>query len=171
MFGIREEEGASPGNPMITINPQSLDALVSDARANPRRRRNMNIHGSEHAPSQRLFNAIEPDSYVAPHRHLDPAKDETFVWVRGRLGVIEFDATGRIADTAVLGPAELVSVTIPSGVFHAIFALEPGSIFFESKAGPYTPLAPAEKAAWAPPEGSRESAAYLAGLKAMIGKK
>lgn len=153
---------------MITIGSQSLDTLVADARANPRRRRNLNIHSSEQAACQRLFNAIEPDSYVPPHRHLDPAKDETFVWIRGRLGVIEFDTTGRIADIAVLGPAESVSVTIPSGAFHAIFALEPGSIFFESKAGPYNPLAPAEKAAWAPAEGSPECAAYLAGLKTMI---
>lgn len=153
---------------MISINQKALDSLSAEAATNPRRRRNMNIHSSEHAPSQRLFNAIEPDSYVPPHRHLDQAKDETFVWIRGRLGVIEFDTTGRITDTAVLGRSESVSVTIPSGTFHAIIALAPGSVFFESKAGPYTPLAAAEKASWAPPEGSPECTAYLSGLKTML---
>jgi cupin fold WbuC family metalloprotein len=130
----------------------------------------MNIHTSDSAPSQRLFNAIEPDSYVPPHRHMDPAKDETFVWIRGRMGVVEFDVTGRITDTAILGAAESVSVTIPSGTFHAIFAIEPGSVFFESKAGPYKPLSETEKAGWAPPEGGPESAAFLAGLKSMVAR-
>jgi cupin fold WbuC family metalloprotein len=168
MFGIRGEEGASPGNPMITINPHSLDTLCAEARANPRRRRNLNIHSGETAPSQRLFNALEPDSYVAPHRHADPAKDETFVWIRGRLGVVEFTPDGRVAEVAELSAGTAVSVTIPSGTFHTIFALEPGSIFFESKAGPYRPLSADEKAPWAPPEGSPESATYLAGLAALL---
>lgn len=156
---------------MRTIDTHTLNALSSEAAAGPRRRRNLNVHASESAPSQRLFNAIEPDSYVPPHRHNDPAKDETFVWIRGRLGVVEFSADGRITDKAELAPDAAVSATIPSGTFHAIFALEPGSVFFESKAGPYSPLSPTEKAAWAPAEGSPESAAYLAGLKSIFSRK
>jgi cupin fold WbuC family metalloprotein len=153
---------------MIRVSTRNLDALVAEAGANPRRRRNLNIHPGEAAPSQRLFNALEPDSYVAPHRHADPAKDETFVWIRGRLGIVEFTPDGRVAEVAELAPGAEVSVTVPSGAFHTIFALEPGSIFFESKAGPYRPLSADEKAPWAPSEGSPGSAAYLAELKATL---
>lgn len=153
---------------MKTVTSQSLDSLAAEAAANPRRRKNLNIHAAEQAPSQRLFNALEPDSYVAPHRHLDPAKDETFVLVRGRLGVVEFTTEGGVAAVAELAAGKAASVTIPSGAFHTIFALEPASIFFESKAGPYRPLSPDEKATWAPPEGSPGSAVYLARLKSLV---
>lgn len=113
---------------MKTVTCQSLDSLAAEAAANPRRRRNLNIHAAEQAPCQRLFNALEPDSYVAPHRHLDPAKDETFVWIRGRLGVVEFTAEGGVASVAELAPGKAVTATIPSGAFHTVFALEPGSV-------------------------------------------
>jgi len=143
------------------IDRSALDALVAAAQAAPRRRRNLNLHGNDLAPAQRLFNALEPDSYIPPHRHADPAKDETFVWIRGRMGVIEFDDSGAITDAAILAADASLALTIPAGRFHTIFALEPHAIFFESKAGPYRPLGPDERAGWAPAEGSPESAGYL----------
>ena len=50
---------------------------------------------------------------------------------------------------------------------HTWFALEDGTIFFEAKAGPYVPLAPAEKAPFAPPEGDPRVPEYLAWLKSL----
>ena len=147
------------------IGPSDLDALAAAARTAPRRRRNLNLHEADTAPAQRLFNAVEPDSYIPPHRHADPAKDETFVWIRGRMGVIEFDDDGAIADVAMLAQDASLAVTIPAGRFHAIFAAETGSIFFESKAGPYRPLGPDERAAWAPPEGDPGAPEHLRRLK------
>ncbi len=61
-----------------------------------------------------------------------------------------------------------LGVTIPVGVYHTIFALESGSVFFESKAGPYAPLLDAEKAPWAPQEGDADAAAYLAKLVGLM---
>jgi hypothetical protein len=40
-------------------------------------------------------------------------------------------------------------------------ALETGSVFFEAKAGPYVPIAAAEKASWAPAEGDAACTTYL----------
>jgi cupin fold WbuC family metalloprotein len=34
------------------------------------------------------------DTYIPPHRHLDPNKDETFVVLRGLLGLVLFDDAG-----------------------------------------------------------------------------
>ena len=47
-------------------------------------------------------------------------------------------------------------------------ALEPGTVFFEAKAGPYLPLAAEEKAPWAPAEGDPGVADYYAGLVALF---
>jgi cupin fold WbuC family metalloprotein len=151
------------------IDQQILDDLTRRARENPRLRQNYNLHPADASRGHRLFNAVEPDSYIRPHRHLDPEKDETFLIVRGRLGVITFADDGSVLETALLegGGANLVA-DLPHGVYHTAVSLAPGTIFFEAKAGPFLPLTEAEKAAWSPVDGAPEAAAYLARLKALF---
>ena len=151
------------------IDQACLDELSAQARQLPRLRRNRNFHPTDDAPAHRLLNGVEPGSYIRPHRHLDPAKDETLVVLRGRFGLVLFDEEGRVRDRVVLaagGPA--LGMDIPHGCFHAILSLAPDSVFFEAKAGPFLPLTEAEKAPWAPPEGAPEAAAYLASLEALF---
>jgi len=144
------------------IDRALLDRASADARASARGRKNVNLHAAEAEPCNRLLNAIEPGSYVQPHRHAHPHKDETIVAIRGKLGVVFFDEEGRVAGTAVLTPGgDRIGVDIPHGTYHTVFALEPGTIFFEAKAGPYEPLSASERAPWAPPEGSPEAQHYL----------
>ena len=147
------------------ISDDLLRNLANEARQAPRRRRNYNFHSDDAAPCQRLLNAVEPDSYIAPHRHLDPAKDETILLLRGRLGVILFDGTGAVRVQAILDPTgSRFGMTITAGTFHTLVPLVTGSVFFEAKAGPYRPLAEEERAPWAPAEGEAAAAAYLAAL-------
>ncbi len=151
------------------INQDLLDQVSAEAKNSPRRRRNHNFHVSESDICNRLLNAIEPDSYIQPHCHHEVAKDETLVAVRGRLGVIFFDERGAVTATAVLAPAgESVGVNIPHGMYHTLVALEPGSVFFEAKAGPYAPLTSREKAPWAPAESDPTASSYLAELKRLF---
>jgi cupin fold WbuC family metalloprotein len=156
-------------NTFQIIDRDFLDRVSSQAKASPRRRRNHNFHASESDACNRLLNAIEPDSYIQPHCHHEAAKDETLIIVRGQLGVIFFDERGAVIATAVLTPAgESVGVNIPHGMYHTLVALEPGSVFFEAKAGPYAPLTPQEKAPWAPAEGELRASSYLADLKRLF---
>jgi cupin fold WbuC family metalloprotein len=144
------------------IDRVCLDGITAEAEKSARLRKNFNIHVSTEAACNRLFNAIEPASYIRPHRHLDPSKDESIIIVRGALGILVFDETGGIVQKTLLVPdGEAVAVNISPGVFHTAISLEPGTIFFEAKAGPYKPLTDEEFAQWAPPEGSPEAAAYL----------
>lgn len=154
---------------MNLISQSLLDEVSAEAQLSPRRRKNRNFHESDNAAAHRLLNALEPDSYVAPHRHLDPAKGETIVALRGRFGVVVFDADGCVKRTAVLAPGGTdIGINLPPDTYHTIFALEPGSVFFEAKAGPYVAITPEERAPWAPVEGSAEAPAYLAQLKALF---
>ena len=153
------------------IDQAMLDAASEAARQSPRGRRNRNFHEADEAPCHRLLNAIEPGSYVAPHRHLDPAKDESIIVLRGRLGCVVFDEAGTIVQSCVLAPGSArVGIDIPHGTFHTVFALEPGTIFFEAKAGPYQPLGEAECASWAPREGQAGCAEFCAMLERAIGR-
>lgn len=154
---------------MNLISQSLLDEVSAEARLSPRRRKNRNFHEGDSAAAHRLLNALEPDSYVAPHRHLDPAKGETIVALRGRFGVVVFDEEGGVNGTAVLAPGGAnIGINLPAGTYHTIFALAPGSVFFEAKAGPYVAITPEERAPWAPAEGSAEAPAYLAQLKALF---
>lgn len=148
------------------IDTALLDHVNRLAATSPRGRRNFNFHRSDDDASHRLMNAIEPGSYIQPHRHLDPAKDETLVVVRGQLGAVVFDEAGSVVATAVLAAGgERCGINLLHGTYHTVLALEPGTVFFESKAGPYRPLDVAEQAPWAPVEGACDAHAYLAALR------
>lgn len=152
---------------MITVIDRSLmSGLVDAARQAPRRRVHRNFHPGDDYPAHRLLIAMEPESYVPPHRHLSVAKDETLLILSGSLGVVFFDAFGKPERSFVLqAGGERLGVDIPHGVYHTVVALEPGTVFFEAKAGPYVPVSAEERAAWAPLEGEAGVPAYLAGLR------
>ena len=154
---------------ILKIDRQLLDEVSREAAASLRRRRNRNFHPADDYQAHRLLNAIEPDSYIAPHRHLDPSKDETMVVLRGRLGLIIFDDAGSIVRVELLeAGGELLGVDIPHGTWHTLLALEPGTVFLEAKAGPYVALSEAERAPWAPTEGSSAAAVMLEIYRARI---
>ena len=154
---------------MLAITRELLDTLTAQAQASPRLRKNHNLHQADDSPCHRLLNAMEPDSYIQPHRHLAPDKDESIVVLRGRLAAIAFDDEGTVTATHLLEPGgAALAIDVPHGLFHTFVCLERGSVFFEAKAGPYLPLTPAERAPWAPAEGEPEAPAYLAALKARL---
>lgn len=154
---------------MHIIDKELLDAVSAQARGNPRLRQNYNLHASDYAPCHRFLNAIEPGSYIRPHRHLDPAKDESIVILRGRLGVATFDEKGGVLrKTVIAAGGDALAVDIPHGTFHAAVSLASGTVFFEAKAGPYLPLVEEEKATWSPGEGSPEAGAWLTWLEGLF---
>ncbi|MDQ7988222.1 MAG: WbuC family cupin fold metalloprotein [Candidatus Dactylopiibacterium sp.] len=147
-----------------------LDALVARARINPRLRQHHSLHASPDEPAQRLFNAIEPASYVAAHRHAHPARNETLLVLAGSLGVIFFDDAGTPAATHRLsaGGAGGFGMELPAGPWHSVVALTAGTVIFEVKAGPYQPLDPRDVAPWAPAPGSPQAAAWVARMHSLF---
>jgi len=148
------------------ISQVLINQVSIEAKAASRLRKNLNFHQRDQSLCHRLLNAIEPDSYIPPHCHLGPEKDETIILLQGRLGVVFFDEKGNVTQADILAPGgEAVGVNIPHGEFHTFVSLESGTVFFESKAGPYQALTDEERAPWAPGEGSDGAAAYLAELR------
>ena len=146
-----------------------IESLIAKARAAPRRRSHHNLHTSPAAPAHRMLVAMEPDSYVRPHCHLDRSKAETIIVLRGRLGTLIFDAAGQVLDARVMAPgAAVFGYDVPPGVFHCIVALESGTVFVEAKAGPYAVPLEAEWGGWAPAEGEAGVPAYLALLQGRL---
>ena len=153
----------------IFCGRQTLDALSLAAASSPRRRKNLNFHPVLEHPAQRLLNAVEPDSYIRPHRHRESERDETFVVLRGAFGLVLFDERGAVTHQAVLrANGDLSIAHVPANTFHTVIALEAGSVFFEAKAGPYTPITDKDFGAWAPAEGEAGVSAYLHGLRQLF---
>ncbi len=154
---------------MRVISVELLNNLTVQAEVAPRRRRNLNLHPGDDCRCHRLLNAIEPDSYIRPHRHLDDEKDEAFILLRGRLGIVLFAADGQVTETVLLAPdTGNLGVDIPHGVYHSAVSLASGTVFFEAKAGPYLPLSQAEQAPWAPEDATPQAAWYLNQLRQLF---
>ena len=146
---------------MKILDQACLDRLLGDAEASARRRKNFNLHEQLSDPVQRLCNALMPDSYVRPHRHLDPPRWELFTILRGTAVVLTFDDHGRVAERVELhagGPA--FGLEIPAGAWHTVAALAGAAVVFEVKEGPYAALTDKDFAQWAPPEGHGHCGAF-----------
>ncbi len=158
---------------VTVINTALLDETSDKAKKSERLRMNHNFHASEQEPLNRLLNAVEPGTYVRPHRHLNPDKVDAIIVLRGKVLSVVFDDNGRVTDSAVLSPAAGVyGMEIKPGLWHTIVVLEPGTVIYEVKEGPYVPLAPENFATWAPDGTDKQEARYyMEGLLKIIGSK
>ena len=147
---------------MKQINQELLAQLTSKAKASPRLRMNHNFHYDAEDTLQRMLNAMEPGTYVRPHKHENPDKREVFFALRGRLCIIEFNETGEVLQHTILDATEgNYGVEIAERTFHSIISLQEGSVAYEVKDGPYHPIDDKNFAAWAPAEGEPQAKAYL----------
>jgi len=151
---------------MKVFSADFLSKLTAQAQSSPRKRQHLNIHESYVDPCQRLFNAIEPDSYIRPHRHAVDPRDELLIAVRGSMALVTFDEQGMVTGVVRFGVDRngeglAVGVEVPANMWHTVIALEPGCVLLEVKAGPFDPNQPKDLAPWAPDEGSSSANEYL----------
>ena len=124
---------------MKIIDSQLLATVTEQAKDSPRLRMNYNFHQSMDSKSQRLLNALEMGTELPIHRHQHTA--ETYILLQGSIKVLFYNERKELIDATVLNPLEgKFGVDIPAGQFHTIEILENGSVIFEVKDGPYTPL-------------------------------
>src|SRR6266511_2048864 len=95
----QSQEGAVQGsNVMIRISPTATKATharlcvidtalvsrkASDSRENRRHREIHTFHEGNDDALQRMLNAIQPSSYIRPHRHIIPPKAECLLLLQG----------------------------------------------------------------------------------------
>lgn len=125
----------------MLINQKLLDDLSVQARESERLRMNFNLHNALDAPAQRLLNALEPGTLLPIHRHMHTT--ETYLLLRGKIRVMFYNASAYETESFLLDPLSgHYGIHIPAGQWHTLEVLEPGSIIFEVKDGPYRPLEP-----------------------------
>ncbi len=154
---------------MKVFDAQYLNDLTGQAKSSPRLRQHRNIHQTYQEACQRLFNAIEPGSYIRPHRHASDPRDELLIAVRGAMALITFDDQGSVIGILRFGSEKYgsdlaVGAEVACNTWHTVVALEAGCVLLEVKAGPFDPNLPKDLAPWAPAEGSAMAQSYLQGL-------
>ena len=122
----------------MQINKEILDTLIAQAKVSPRLRANMDMRDSSDDTSQRMLNAIEPESIIPIHRH--QTSSESVVCIKGSVVEYYHDDKGNITAeyTLTCNPGENL-LQIPTGTWHSLKSLEPGSVIFEVKNGAYVP--------------------------------
>lgn len=139
---------------MIKIDTAFINPVSQKAKTAARKRINYNFHPVPEDTLQRMLHAMEPDTYVQPHKHENPDKVEAFFCLRGRVLVVEYDAKGNIIDHIILdSKSGNYGCEIPKRTWHSIICLEPDTVIYEVKDGPYDPADDKNYADWAPKEG------------------
>ena len=147
-----------------------MQAAIAQSRQSPRRRIILPFHQSAGDNMHRMLNAIQPRSYIPPHRHLLPPKAESIVVLRGSIGYLTFSDLGVVEQVHRLGANQpAFGVDTQPGIFHTFIALEADTVLFEAKPGPYEPASDKDFASWAPREGAAGTDAYLDGLYRLCG--
>lgn len=154
---------------MKIVDDLLLDKLSVEAKLSDRLRKNLNLHREENDPVQRMLNALEPDTYIQPHKHEDPDKRELFVPIRGSLSLVVFDDEGVMVSEVILSEKSTARIAeIEAGVWHTVVCNEPDTIYFEVKDGPYDVSNDKTFASWAPSEQDKAKAEYLHSLKKQL---
>ncbi len=144
------------------ITESVLSHLRQEASLSARRRKNLNYHDELSDTLQRMLHAMNPGTYVQPHKHENPDKREAFIILTGRIAVLEFNDAGEVIDKIILDPKTgNYGTEIPPRTWHSLIALEPGSVVYEVKDGPYQPIDDKNFAPWAPTEGDAGCEDYL----------
>ena len=138
----------------MEINKELLENLLAEAKENPRLRQNFDLRTSFADTSQRMLNALQPQTEVPIHRH--EKTSETVICLVGKLEEIVYEEVNEYVHEAtsccddvirqksfkevsrqILSPAEgKFGIQIPAGAWHTINVIEP-SVIFEVKDGAY----------------------------------
>lgn len=141
---------------MKRIDRQLLTTLSAQAAASPRLRAHHNLHPRLDDPAQRLCIAMEPGTYVRPHRHMQPETWEILLILSGAVALLIFDEGGKVRERVELAAGEkTTAVEIPANTWHAVVSLKTGTVVFEVKQGPYEPISEANYAPWSPVDGAQ----------------
>ena len=151
-----------PATRVTLLDTALIDTAIQASRESPRRRMILPFHKSNSDNLHRMLNALQPGSYIQPHRHLDPPKAESVLVLKGSIQFVVFDDTGHVTQQVQLAASsDTIGVDVEPGVFHTFFAVEKDTVLFEIKPGPYEKTSDKDFAPWAPPEGSDEADSYL----------
>lgn len=155
----------APDTDVTPLTLTMLGELLTQSKLSPRKRLIQRVHKSHGEPVHRMFNALQPGTYITPHRHMHPPKCETVLVMSGSLLYVEFTDEGELFRHVLVQPGtEIFGIDVAPHVYHTFIALKADTIMFEVKDGPYVAASDKDIPDWAPKEGTEEANAFLLDL-------
>jgi len=153
---------AAPDSDVTPLTLTMVGELLAMSRQSPRKRMIQCLHKTQDAGVHKMFNALQPGTYVTPHRHMHPEKTETIIVVSGSMLFVQFTEDGTLDTHTLLQPGtEVFGVDVAPHIYHTFIALKQDTLIFEVKDGPYEHDTDKDIPAWAPKEGTEEAEPYL----------
>lgn len=147
---------------MDKFDAQLFDKLIKESRISKRKRAHHIFKNDPDDQLQSIYVAMQPGTYVQPHKHESPDKREIFIAFKGRFVFLEFEEEGEITDHFILDPkTNTYSAEIKSKIYHTLICLEPDSVGLDMKTGPFHPINDKDFAKWAPKENETGCEDYL----------
>jgi cupin fold WbuC family metalloprotein len=134
----------STKNEFVKLSKSCFGDLTEKAKNSERKRHLVRLHTTDEAKLHSMINVFTKGSYVQPHRHWvkDEAgelttKGESFIALKGKGRIIQFDDDGNVIDLVDLDASQQDMLWIPENCWHTVLALSPVFIVFENKTGPW----------------------------------
>jgi len=152
---------------VLVIDAKLIKAKAAHAAESKRKREIHILHTGDEDTLQRMLNSVQPGSYIAPHRHTATPKAESFIVLQGSIAFVIFDDGPKHDEQAwLIDPKKGISgIDCREGLWHCFFALEPDTVIFEVKPGPFDCATDKEFATFAPHENDDQAVRFLATME------
>src|SRR5437016_3169335 len=144
--------------PIATIGSEDIEVLRQAVRQTPKRRVRINAHPGSNDDLHEMIIAIEPGSYIRPHKH--PGKSEAFHIIEGEVDIVVFNEEGnieRIVSLAAKGSRYPFYYRMSTAYFHTLIIRSDLLVVHEITNGPFLSTGTIY-AAFAPEEGDTANA-------------
>lgn len=128
--------------PISAIGATELEKLKAAVKASPKGRARINAHPDGEDTLHEMIIAIDPASYIRPHKH--PGKSEAFHIVEGDVDIVVFSDDGeidRIVELGAPGGSRAFYYRMSSAFFHTLIIRSRMLIVHEITNGPFRPQA------------------------------
>lgn len=152
----------APTSDFNFLTEELIQEAIELSRISPRKRIILPLHKGDGERLHRMFNVVQPGTYIRPHTHEKSGKSESIVVLKGAIRVIIFDQSGKILEHKNLTANSFCfGFDLEPNVIHSFIALEPDTVIYEVKPGPYDKELDKGFMPWAPEEFSPEAKQYL----------
>lgn len=151
-----------PQTTVTYISKEHVNDSIELSKQSPRKRIILPFHKSNEDKLHRMFNALQPGTYIRPHCHMTDNKCESVIVLQGGICFITFKEDGEILSYQnIYANSDIFGVDLEPDTIHSFVVLEPDTLIFEVKPGPYVMANDKDFMPWAPEEGTEEANLFV----------
>jgi cupin fold WbuC family metalloprotein len=125
---------------IATVGAADIETVRNAVAKTPKRRARINAHPGRDDDLHEMIIAIEPGSYIRPHKH--PGKSEAFHIIEGAVDIVVFTETGdidQIVSLAAKGGEAPFYYRMSKPHFHTLIIRSELLVVHEITNGPFRP--------------------------------